>query len=110
MRVSLLLRSYITAAAGLSYFSVSAGSAGHDECERQFKRLSKVEIQKVPEVRDFGDAREYYFAWNAGTRSKLLLTARGPASGSCVINRGTGEGFLTLGGKDIGSFKVRAPL
>lgn len=84
--------------------------AGHEECERQFKRLSKGLVTGVPQVQDWGDSREYYYAWNNGSKSTLLQTKSGRASGSCVIDRRTGEGFVTLNSKDLGTFKAKAPL
>lgn len=93
-----------------SSLALAAGSAGHAACEMQFKRFGKGQVTAVPDVRDWGDSREYYFAWNAGSQSQLLQTSRGQVSGSCVIDRKTGEGFITLNGKDLGSFRVKAPL
>jgi hypothetical protein len=83
-----------------------AASPGHIECERAFKRLSKGRVVAVPEVKDWGDAREYYFAWNAGSQSQLIRTNQGSASGSCTIDKRTGEGFVTLNAKDLGAFKA----
>lgn len=89
---------------------VLAASAGHVECERQFKLLSKGLVISVPEVRDWGSAKEHYFAWNPSDTSKMLKTKRGDATGACIVDRKTGEGFLTLNGKDLGSFKAKGPL
>lgn len=75
---------------------VRAGSPGHAECERQFKRLSNGQVVSVPEVRDWGDAREYYFAWNANSNSSMIRTKSGNATGSCIINKRTGNGSVTL--------------
>jgi hypothetical protein len=85
---------------------VRAGSPGHAECERQFKRLSNGQVVSVPEVRDWGDAREYYFAWNANSNSSMIRTKSGNATGSCIINKRTGNGSVTLNRKDLGEFKA----
>ena len=83
-----------------------ATSEGHTECELQFKKLSNGHVVEVPEVKDWGDAREYYFAWNSGAESELILTKSGAVSGSCVISKTDGSGFVTLGGKDLGKFEA----
>jgi hypothetical protein len=87
-----------------------AATVGHEECERQLKSLSGGQVLTVPEVKDWGDAGEHYYAWNGGAQSKLVSTKSGLASASCVINRRTGEGFVTLRSKDLGQFKVKVPL
>jgi len=99
-------RLLIAAAALIAPLGAVAASAGHTECERQFKKLSKGVVTGVPEVRDWGSAREYYFAWNSGSESKLIQTTKGPATGACVIDKRTGEGFVTLNSKDLGEFKA----
>ncbi|ABM96830.1 hypothetical protein [Methylibium petroleiphilum] len=83
-------------------------SAGHVACEKQFKRLSKGAVTAVPEVKDWGDAREYYFAWNADAGQ--LQTRGGKASGSCIIDRRTGKGFVSMNAQDLGDFVAPAPL
>ncbi len=93
----------------LAAFSLSAALAanqGHVECEKQFKKLSNGLVTGVPEVRDWGGSREYYFAWNSGSKSKLIKTKNGGATGSCVINKRTGAGFVTLNSKDLGAFNT----
>ena len=84
--------------------------AGHTACAQQFNKLSKGHVTFVPEVESDGDFREYYFDWNNGSKSKPIVTKSGTASGSCIIDRQTGKGSLTLNSKDLGSFRVKAPL
>jgi hypothetical protein len=64
----------VALALGLSLISQegTAATQGHEECERQFKKLSKGFVVEVPEVKDWGDAREYYFAWNTSSQSQPL--------------------------------------
>ena len=81
-----------------------AGSPGHADCERQFKRLSKGYVLSVPEVPDLGDKYEYYFAWNRGRNSQPIATKKGNSTGSCVIDVNTFRGFVTLDGRDLGEF------
>ena len=99
-------------AIALISFAQNAVSAptGHEECERQFKQLSNGQVTNVPQVQNWGDSREYYYAWNSGSKSSLIQTKSGAASGACVIDRRTGEGFVILRSKDLGKFKARAPL
>ncbi|MGZ8257828.1 MAG: hypothetical protein ACXWTR_01470 [Methylotenera sp.] len=85
-------------------------SAGHAECEKQFKRFSHGTVVEVPKVPDWGDSREYYFAWNSGSKSKPIITNTGATTGSCVIDKNTGKGFVTLDNKDLGEFTANAPL
>ena len=85
-------------------------SAGHTACAQQFNLLSKGHVTFVPEVESNGDFREYYFAWNNGSKSKPIVTKSGTKSGSCIIDRQTGKGSLTLNSKDLGNFRVKAPL
>lgn len=106
--MSRLSTSILILAMALVSLQAHAASAGHVECEKQFKRLSKGLVTGVPEVKDWGDVREYYFAWNKG--SGLLQTTRGGASASCVIDRRTGKGFVTLNAKNLGDFVAKAPL
>ena len=96
------------AAFALTGAGAHAASVGHVACEKQFKRLSKGVVTGVPEVKDWGDAREHYFAWNAGAGH--LQTTGGKASGSCVIDRRTGKGFVTMNAKDLGDIVAPASL
>lgn len=64
----------------------------------------------VPEVKDWGNASENFYAWNNGSMSSLIQTTSGVASGACIIDRKSREGYLTLRGKELGTFKVKAPL
>lgn len=105
-----LITAELSSAIALACAGAYAASPGHIACEKQFKRLSKGVVTGVPEVKDWGDGREHYFAWNTGTGSSLLQTTRGGASGSCVIDRRTGKGFVTMNAKDLGDFVVPSPL
>ncbi len=96
--------------ATLSSPSASAGSAGHAECARQFAKLSNGNVTFVPEVPSQGTFEEYYFAWSKNSGAKSITVKGGSASGSCVINRQTGRGSLTLNGKDLGKFRAKALL
>jgi hypothetical protein len=101
---------YLIVSAAVVFSSrAMAASPGHVECAQQFKRLSKGRVTVVPEVKDWGDEREYYFAWNHGSKSKPIQTKSGTATGACVINKATGEGFVTLNSKDLGDFKAALP-
>lgn len=87
----------------------SPQNAGHAECEKQFKQLSN-RVVAVPQVPDWGDSSEYYFAWNYGSNSQPIKTKTGAVTGSCVIDKQTGKGFITLDEKDLGEFTATAPL
>ncbi|PCI72029.1 MAG: hypothetical protein COB38_04845 [Gammaproteobacteria bacterium] len=78
------------------------------ECENAYKTLSDGKVISVAWAykKDHGDSIEHYYRWGKGKKENGITTTRGKASGSCVINKKTGKGFLTLNGKDLGSFEA----
>jgi hypothetical protein len=108
MRIPLTLA--VAALAATTTAAAQTSSPGHAACAQQFNKLSKGHVTFVPEVESNGDFREYYFAWNNGSKSKPIVTKSGTASGSCIIDRQSGKGSLTLNSKELGSFRVKAPL
>jgi hypothetical protein len=98
------------AAAGGTCISAEATSPGHSECAQQFSKLSKGYVTFVPEVPSHGSFEEYYFAWSNNSDSKPITVKGGTVSGSCIINRQTGRGSITLNGKELGKFRAKAPL
>ncbi|WP_144395598.1 hypothetical protein [Pleionea sediminis] len=79
------------------------------ECESAFKKLSKGKVISVSWAykKDYGDSREHYYRWGKGENENGIKTTQGKASGSCVIHKRSGKGFLTLNGKDLGGFKAK---
>lgn len=104
------LKPFLLLAVGLFHQQAFAASAGHLECEKQFKQLSNGFVIEVPEVTDWGTYPEHYFAWNPSGTSHMLKTKKGNATGACIVDRKTGKGFLTLNSKDLGEFKAKPPL
>lgn len=79
-------------------------AAGLAACEQGYKDIGGNVIRSVADVKDWGDEKEFYFAWGGHTNASAVRTKNGLASGSCIITKATGVGTLTLNSNDLGEF------